>query len=914
LLLGFVALRAIVDRGETAASGPRALDIRVIDASGRPIEGASVEARVGRRVARATTAADGALRVLDLPNGRCAVEATRDGYMPGERAIELGDDSVEIELTLARGRRFEATLVSPAGAPVPGRVRGAVERESDDQGRFELALEGEGPWDLSFEAAGYAPAALQVTRATESPARVVIERTGSIAGIVRNGESPAEGATLLLAGSGVWPARSATSSADGRFRFSGVPPGVYELRARLHGLVAAPHEGLRLGPQETLEIELALVPGASASGEVRRARDDTPIANAEIVITEEGVFAAPIAARTNAEGRFSVAGLRAMPHRIAVHAEGYVPIEDALTPGSSPVFLLQEAATIRGVVIDERGDPIAGASLDVTGTAESGVPLVLPRSALEFRAALFAQALAGPSPVLPSGELGVTLGEVPPIPFGDSTPVTPSAGLSFTTDAEGAFVMTGVPPGVLQVIARHPEYAVGLSSPVLVVAAGEHEVRIRLVRAARVEGRVTDARGFPIALARLELVSEGDDRPEYGVSGTDGTYAFDGVGRTFTITAFGPDGASARKTLSTQPGRTLEVDLVFEGTGERLSLRVLDGRGFPIAGARLSLRSLRSEVVVNRYAISAEDGTAEIDGLPAPPWSLETAHADYATVTEQIEAGGDRTITLGPSSAVTGVVLDDWTGEPIARAEVRIDGASRFATVTDEAGRFSAGLGEGRFSLTVRSPDHLPLERSFERAARRSELDALDLGELRLAPGGSIAGEVVDARGDTISGAEVALGTDWSRAVRTDARGRYRIRGIAAGDATLTARHPAAGESPPAAVRIRTREETVGPTLRLAERFDPARAELGEGRVTGVAVDLATSGGNVRVARVIGAQARELRAGDELVTIDGTPIEEIEQARDLLRGPEGIAAALEIRRGGELLRVAIPRESYEPGR
>ncbi|NIS34274.1 MAG: carboxypeptidase regulatory-like domain-containing protein, partial [Actinobacteria bacterium] len=52
--------------------------------------------------------------------------------------------------------------------------------------------------------------------------------------------------------------------------------------------------------------------------------------------------------------------------------------------------------------------------------------------------------------------------------------------------------------------------------------------------------------------------------------------------------------------------------------------------GFPIAGARISLRSLRPDAPARRTTFSNDDGTVEVPGMPTPPWRVEIDQEGYA--------------------------------------------------------------------------------------------------------------------------------------------------------------------------------------------------------------------------------------------------------------------------------------------
>jgi protocatechuate 3,4-dioxygenase beta subunit len=93
-----------------------------------------------------------------------------------------------------------------------------------------------------------------------------------------------------------------------------------------------------------------------------------------------------------------------------------------------------------------------------------------------------------------------------------------------------------------------------------------------------------------------------------------------------------------------------------------------------------------------------------------------------------------------------------------------------------------------------------------------------ELDTVRLEPGGIVEGEVLDPRSEPVSDAEVTWGDPprWERATRTDARGQFRLRGVPAGAAWITARHPVAGEDwAGEAITVRPLETSPGAFVRL---------------------------------------------------------------------------------------------------
>ncbi|MEM9195622.1 MAG: PDZ domain-containing protein [Myxococcota bacterium] len=100
--------------------------------------------------------------------------------------------------------------------------------------------------------------------------------------------------------------------------------------------------------------------------------------------------------------------------------------------------------------------------------------------------------------------------------------------------------------------------------------------------------------------------------------------------------------------------------------------------------------------------------------------------------------------------------------------------------------------------------------------------------------------------------------------------------------------------------------------LRMTQEATGAPA-LGEGELSGVAVDVASVDGAVQIRRVVpgSAAARAgLRVGDEVVTVDGESAIVASQARAMLRGAPGVEAIIEVRRRGRNRRIVVRRERY----
>ena len=175
------------------------------------------------------------------------------------------------------------------------------------------------------------------------------------------------------------------------------------------------------------------------------------------------------------------------------------------------------------------------------------------------------------------------------------------------------------------------------------------------------------------------------------------------------------------------------------------------------------------------------------------------------------------------SAGVTflGEVLDDWTGDALGSVRVRLDGPVQQDTKREATAPLCFAA---RRPARTRSPSSHP---DYEPQSRRVVLEPphyvdrpQELDTVRMEPGGIVEGEVLDVRSEPVSGAEVTWGDPprWERATRSDAQGRFRLRGVPAGAAWITARHPVAGEDWTAdPITVRPLETSPGAVIRLPD-------------------------------------------------------------------------------------------------
>ncbi|MDH5490933.1 MAG: carboxypeptidase regulatory-like domain-containing protein, partial [Myxococcales bacterium] len=948
--------------GPTVGPAPRpyprgdvSFEARVLDAAGMPIEGADLRLLQDDRGPVRLSDAEGRIRLHRLAPGRWLLRVERAGYARVEETLSL-PTSGEHMIRLAPGSEIRGRIVDEDAAPLSGveiiaRAPGEetsypFSTRSDEEGAFALDTLPEGEWELEIRAPGYETIRRLERSRLDGPLElhVMLRRTGRLVGRVYDPDgAPVEGASIALAGSGVWPPRQVETIAGGHFQLAGVPEGVYEVRARYGTLVSPPREGIFVRPGGTVMLTLRLIRGVSIAGRILDQQTSEPVEGAQILVTEEMIGVAPRGARSAEDGTFRIEGLLDRPHRLSVSALGYVARHGELvTPGSPLELRLQRGAVLSGIVVDSLDYPVAGARVEVLGIEDTNV-VVLMGAEAAFRDALFDAQLEGPERV-ESGELGVTLGRVPLIPLlppaglaqaaaplgdpagagsqsGRAAPLPPleAPGGGALTDAEGRFRLVGVPPGRIQLLASHPAHAPGEGDPLQVLAGQEHDdLRLQLPEGATIEGRVVDARGFPVGSVQVELHAEREPMPRSVLAAEDGAFRFTGALGAVTLTALPPDLPAARLRLQLASGEDREVRLELESEIVTLTGRVLDPHGFPIAEARVHLSAGRAAAPIERLAITDPDGSFSLPGLPAPPYRLEADHPTYALLrmpsVTQIEG---LELRLEPGGTVRGELLADWDGTPVADAQIQLlEGPElRLSVTSDVEGRFEIRrVPYGDYTLLASRSDLLEARVSLSLRPSRYGEAALELDAIRLGATGGARGQVVDRYGAPVPGARVAAGDPpaWAGAASTDEAGHFVLAGLAPGLTHVHARHPAAGEASSRELRIRPQEELPDLRLELPEALD--RPVAGAGRVlTGVAAAVERREGNVVVSHVRHASLASragLRRGDSIVSIDDEPVFALAQARSLLRGAVGVVAHLTIRRGGRERQLIIPRERY----
>ncbi len=432
-----------------------------------------------------------------------------------------------------------------------------------------------------------------------------------------------------------------------------------------------PIAGLRV---ELLQLEVSLALEAAS----------TPLGNETPEVDET---------RTGPDGRFVLGGA----HPSAFHALGIDRggprgtlrvIERALALDERTDLgdiVLAGFGTIFGKVIDEDGEPVAGARVRVAPVPD----IVLETGVLDLRSNSF----VGGRPET-GREAKALLFALPKL-VGDQLDKLPIP--TTTTASDGTFRLPGVP---LARVVGGVDKEGYLAAPItgLEMQPGERDLgEIELTFGRTVTGRVLDRAGQPVADAEVvggalsPLAPVGIFQPA-GRTDADGRFSLAGLPEVGAVMGF------ARRTphdewIGADGNGVDHVELVLSGTND-VTVRVTAPDGKPVEGARFTLRaedaagmlgSMTSMLVMANARTpkvaprtrTIEAGVYALEGLTHGNWQAEVEAAGFAAARARFEHHGEGTevrVTLASGERLAVTVLAAATGLPVERAHVALIG------------------------------------------------------------------------------------------------------------------------------------------------------------------------------------------------------------------------------------------------
>lgn len=524
-----------------------------------------------------------------------------------------------------------------------------------------------------------------------TPVVLRLVRPGRLTGVVRAPDGAVvSGATvrvdpqsLDLSDADEWPppgaagdaTRTATSGPDGRFEVRGL------VRGRRYVALAAPGDG-SWATSETLTGLVVLPDGPDAVRDftlrdfgsvIVRVTDDNgaPVANASVMVSEgKGVGTFP--------GGRDEPGTYRIPRRppgtiaILVWSPGGTALRRVVVPAGGTAeadVVLGRLDTVKCVVVDDVGGPVAGAKIESRVTVWT----------VAFQSHL-------------------------------------------TTDASGTAALPNFRAGARRLTVTAPGMLTAIAEP---PADSTDDVRVVMRRAAVLTFRVLGADGAPCAEGFRVLFGD-DARPTDANSSDDGRVRLDCEPRGETDVWLVFDaGAPLVLHATLAPGAVADLGDVRLSEARRIAGRVVDAAGRPVEGAFVGLNtgtegnrtpppaSYRFKPEIP--SLTEPDGSFSVEfAPPSGPLPIEVSADGFLDLRAVVTVRGDAplTLTLQRGGLVWGEVAEAF-GAPRGGAAVRVldaRGAGIAETTSGPQGEFDLRVAPGRYTVRADGCDDVSVE------------------------------------------------------------------------------------------------------------------------------------------------------------------------------------------------------------
>ncbi len=904
-------------------TAPKAVVMGTVrDEKDQPIAGAQVCAKLedrslptsSREPHCVTTRDDGTYRVEGLLGAEHNLFASARGYLPTRHRSRRGIQNMQtsqLDLVAGMTRKGVDFVLKRGGVEVKGVIKdiaggviedawvsagdgwwngqGATFAKSDENGGFALWVEAP-EVRINARAEGYSNG----TREAAVPGtfiEVFLTPESVVVGkVVWADTGKAVAGATISASAGWWNQGSSTlSGEDGTFRLEGLEPGAYKLNADDEELLGLAEQKVHVGLGETSESVVVKVHHAFSVRGTVLVESETPCSYGTVRLKDKRrTKGYGSGSRGHEDGSVLVEGLLPGTYEVTVSCQGYVPdakYEDLVITDASIEGLqwsVSEGQTIRGIVVDAKGEPVAQAR--VSGRAKADKD---PR----------AQRINN---------------------WGGRT------------EADGRFELSGLLPATYELSAYHdklpsPEKPIEVE---LTAGADIDDFRIEMPASGRVEGTVRDEKGEVVADVSVQL--RGSNWGGTARTSDEGRFVLEHVktgeyrisarrGWMETIRAPGAtDDDTAGERIDVKTDETTTIDLLVESQNGRITGRVLGEGGEPIPDAfveavRESDSAAASEANGRQRArwgswsdqplLTDEEGYFELTDL-----TEGASYSIYANrkgggeaIAEHVAEGTDVELSIAEVGLLAGVVNLAGGGHP-ERFTVSINDRSAGVSEDDRflktEGRWElSNLPPGKYEINVDSPDgNGKVEVELGDGEEKTDV------ALTLTPRVTVHGQLVDSEsGKGIPGLKVSVNAAGNNIMMfgvagkadekdiSDADGNFVVENAPTGRVSLVVMSPGFTDSDYSWTWIARRLPTEPPTQDLGtiqlvkRRVGPGeeKGELGF-KVKESEPDTEPEDRRIVVAFVKpkGPAAKAgLKVGDEVVAVDGQDVRGLESYR-----------------------------------
>ena len=477
----------------------------------------------------------------------------------------------------------------------------------------------------------------------------------------------------------------------------------------------------------------------------------------------------------NAKGEFRVGPFELGKVRVTVHADGYLrpeskTVEILPEKTQEPLsFTLTKGQVIRGRVLSQ-GRPVSEAQVtwrkSGSGRRGRGLPIQINIQPEDFDFLALSSAFTQRSAL---------------------------------TDSQGRFELVGVEEGKLQVQARHPEYAKGHGTEVLVKAGSETpEITIELTKGGGIDGFVTGLDERPVKAAMIVAFSIQRGAVKSGTTDERGYYKIEGLAPgTYVVFKTHLDASVVEIWTGAMSDFRLKSTSVKEGKVRRVDIkdRTKDGvdlYGRVLAGGKPAPKAMFSLFGQDKggpFGVGIRSGSADDKGdyklgsvTPGRYFVqlrvFEGKRSHVASVQIDVPRGRRKhKLDLHfPSGTVSGIVTD-VRGQPVAgvrlvavaeEGEAKVGGLLGLMASAGGAARGRSDA-QGVFKIT-RMPPGVWTLRAEPRGATQDRLASAELRGVRLDAGQTLGGlrvempdatvlegMVVDGNGMPVEGAQIRM-------------------------------------------------------------------------------------------------------------------------------------------------------------